>query len=87
MCLLLNYSRTVSNGTTGDDIPNLHLDDVAAAQLAIDGEIEQCPVTQSPVFVEEKAYCPDVAWFQRALGSHHVASIPRPTLASAGIKV
>ena len=87
MGLLLDYRRPVSNGTASDDVPNLHLDDIAAAQLAIDRQVEQRPVPQSAVFVEEKAYRPHVAWFQRPLRAHHVASVPRPTLASVGIKV
>ena len=44
MGLLLDYRRPVSNGTAGDDVPNLHFDDVASAQLAIDGQVEQRPV-------------------------------------------
>jgi hypothetical protein len=57
----------------GDDVADLHLDDVAPAQLAVDRQIEQHTVTQSSVLVEKKADRPQIAWFKRALRAHHVA--------------
>lgn len=39
------------------------------------------------VLIEEKANCPDIARFERAFGADDVASVPRTTLMSVGIKV
>ena len=41
MGLLLDHRRSISNGTAGDDVADLHLDYIAAAQLAIDRQVEQ----------------------------------------------
>lgn len=43
--LLPNHDRSVANPSAGDDIADPYLDDVAAAQLAIDSEVEQWPIT------------------------------------------
>lgn len=85
--LLLHDGRPVSDRTTSGDIANLHFDNVAAPQLAVDGQIEKCPVSQSSMFVEKEADCPNVARLERTFCANHIASVPRTTPMSVGIKI
>ena len=55
---LLHYNRAVPDASACHDVTDANLDRVAAAQLAVDGEVEQCAVTQPPVLVQEEADCP-----------------------------
>jgi hypothetical protein len=50
--------------------------EVAAAKLAIDGEIEQSPVSQSLFTIEEEANLPDLFRFQSAFRADLLSSIP-----------
>src|SRR5258708_6696871 len=58
--------------------PNFH--DVAAAQLAINGEVEQSTVTQPSLPFKSEPYRPYLLRLQRAFHPHHMAGVPRPTL-------
>lgn len=70
--LLLDHCRARSQRSRRDDVSNLHLNNLTAAQLAVDCKVEQRSVAQSPVLVEKKADRPDVARFERALRADHV---------------
>ena len=41
LCLLLNYDRAIADYTADNNVANPHLDDVAVAKPAINGEIEE----------------------------------------------
>lgn len=64
--LLLHDLGWIAKAATADDIAYPDLDDVAAAQLAVDRETEQGAVSHSAVFVEEKANGPDPSEAARA---------------------
>jgi hypothetical protein len=51
---------SISHASAGDDVADLNLHHVAAAQLAVDREIEKRPIAQPPVLVEPKPNCPDL---------------------------
>jgi hypothetical protein len=59
------------------DISDLDLHEVAAAQLAVERQVEQRPIAQSLVLVEVEPDGPDVAWLERALGSDILTCVPR----------
>ena len=86
-CLLLNDCRAVADAAATNDIPGFNLNDVAAAKLAIDGQIEKRAVSKAPVLIQKKADRPNVARFQRSFGADQAARIPRPPLAGGGIKI
>lgn len=78
-CLLLYDCRPRSNPAAADDLADLHFDDIAATQLAVDGKVEHGPVAQPPFSVEPKPYRPYLLRLQRALWSNHAPGIPRPS--------
>jgi hypothetical protein len=45
---LLSYRCPIYGKSTGCDVLDFEGDDVAAPQLAVDGEIEHCEVTRAP---------------------------------------
>jgi len=67
--LRLHDDSSVPNAPSGHDVANAYLDHVAAAQLAIDREVEQRPFTSTPVPVEAEADRPHLLLLQRALGA------------------
>ncbi|EMD82377.1 hypothetical protein C725_2098 [Pacificimonas flava] len=58
--LLLDDDGSIANISACDDIADLDLDQVTAAQLAVDGEVEKCFVPQSAFAVEMEADRPDL---------------------------
>lgn len=42
--LLLNHDRVIPNAATGNDVADADFHDIATAQLAVDREIEKCPI-------------------------------------------
>src|SRR3546814_5028454 len=78
--LLLDDRRPVADAAACDNVADLHLDDIAATQLAVDREIEHRAVAQSAMFVEEKADGPNVTRLERSFGANHCSCIPWPPL-------
>jgi hypothetical protein len=66
---------------------NLHFDDITTAKLAVDRQIEKRSVSQPPMLVEKKTYCPNISGLERALCADHIASVPRTTPMSVEVKV
>ena len=60
---------------------------VATTKLAVDRQIKQRPVPQSPVLIEIKPNGPNVAGLQRALGTNILPSIPGAPFMNGRIKV
>jgi hypothetical protein len=73
---LLNDYRAISDPRARNQIANFDFDEVTAAKLAIDGQIEKCPVAQPTFTVEEKSVCPNLLLRQRTLGADHSSGIP-----------
>ena len=66
---------------------DLDLQHVAAAQLAVDGEIEQCPIADVLLVIEPKSDGSNLLRLQRTLGTKLSTSIPRTTIFEARIKL
>jgi hypothetical protein len=52
-CFLLHYDRARPDLTAIDDVADLHSSKVAATQLAVDPQVEQCAITQAASFFEK----------------------------------
>jgi hypothetical protein len=85
--LLLDDGRSVPDVSTTDHVTDLEFDEVAATKLAIDRQIKQCPILQSPVLIEINPNGPDVARLQRAFGADILPSIPGAPFMHGRIKV
>ena len=55
-------------------------DNVAAAQLAVDGKVEHRQVACPPLDLELRSYRPHVLWPQRRLRPDQFALVPRRAL-------
>ena len=55
---MLDDDRSVTNVGARDDIADFDLDQIAAAQLAIDRQIKQCLVPKATFAIKMKANCP-----------------------------
>lgn len=64
--LLLYNCGPGPNFSIANDVTDPDLHQVAAAQLAIDGEIEESPIPNPSVLIKKKAYCPDLAGLRRS---------------------
>lgn len=63
---------TVDRGSdlqSGDHIADPDLDEVAAAKLAVDCQIEQCSVPYTSLAIEEAPNCPDLLLGKRTPGA------------------
>ncbi|MBS4076605.1 hypothetical protein KGY14_15560 [Ameyamaea chiangmaiensis] len=49
--------------SAADNVADLHLHQVAAPKLAIDGEIEKRPISQAAALIEVKTDSPDLLRF------------------------
>lgn len=85
--LLLHDDRASPDLRTGDHITDPDFDQVAAAKLAVDGQIEQRTVTNASFAIEEEANCPDLLLGERTLGADLLSGILRCTLAAGIIKL
>ena len=63
----LNDDRTRANTTAADEVADPDLDDVAAAQLAVDREVEHGAVADPTLLVKPEPNSPHLWWFERAL--------------------
>gem|GEM_PF-5780236 len=74
--LLLDDHRPRSNVVAGDECPDFELYQIAAAELAVDGEIEKRTISNPSFSVEEEADCPDLALLQGLLDANLFACLP-----------
>jgi hypothetical protein len=84
--LLLHHRRPRPDPAAADEIANTDFDDVAAAQLAVDGKVEQGPVTQPSLTVQPEADRPHLLRLQRPLGTDHASGIPRAPLSGRRVE-
>ncbi|MBC3942448.1 hypothetical protein H8S47_12255 [Sphingomonas sp. DOAB1063] len=75
---MLHYDGAIPNPAASNDVTDAYLDDIAAAQLAIDREVKERAVPQTPVLVEPKSNSPNLLRFEGALCAPHTALIPGP---------
>src|SRR5690606_4198834 len=61
------------------DVADLQSDQVAAAQLAVDTQVEKCELTHPVLHLEPYAERPDVLEFERRLLPDDLALVPRLT--------
>jgi hypothetical protein len=80
LCLLLHHNGPVRDAPASYDVTDTHLHHVTSAQLAVDGEVEEFPVSEASVLIKPEADAPDLLWFQRPPGADHAAFIPRSKL-------
>jgi hypothetical protein len=74
--LSLNDAGAVSYLAVNANVVNVQPHEAATAQLAVDGEIEQCKVAPAPLKLEPNAGCPDLLRFQRAFLANQLALVP-----------
>jgi len=60
-----------------EQCPDLESDDIAASQLAVDGEIEHRQITRSLLDLELGPDCPNVLLPERWLGPYQLSFVPR----------
>jgi hypothetical protein len=85
--LLLNDRCATADLAAADDIANLELDEITAAQLAVDRHIKQRSIAEAFVFVEIEVNGPDIARFRRVFWADVLSCIPRAPLMNGGVKV
>jgi len=61
--LLLDDESPGFHPPTAHNVANLDFDDVTSTQFAIDSEVEQRPVSQTPLMVQPKTNCPNLLGF------------------------
>jgi hypothetical protein len=74
--LSLDDRSSLSDGISAHHIVSTDTDQVAAAQLAVDREIEQGTVSKAPFLVEPEADRPNFLLLQRPLRTNLPAHIP-----------
>jgi hypothetical protein len=82
---LLNHNGAVTDASAGNYITNPHLDHITAAQLAVDGEVEQRSVAQSSMLVEPEANGPDLLLLQRPLRTDKPALVLGSKFVKGGV--
>lgn len=73
---MLQYNRAIPDPAAGDYVAGSHLDDVAAAQLAIDRKVEKSSVPKTSVLVKPKSNGSNLLGFEGALRASHATLIP-----------
>ena len=77
---LLHHQGARADLPATDNVADFHLDEVAATQLAVDPEVEQCPISNAAALIEEEADLPYLLRLQRALCADSAPSVPELTL-------
>ena len=75
--LLLHDNRAGGDPTALDHIVNMEPDQVAPAQLAVDGEVEQREFPGSMIQLQPNPDGPDLLQLQRRLLAEQLAFVPR----------
>ncbi|MER8683468.1 hypothetical protein [Mesorhizobium sp. M1405] len=85
--LLLNNDRAGPYLRSGDHIANPDFDQVTAAKLAVDCQIEQRTVPNASLVIEQKANSPNLLLGEKTLGADLLPSIPGCVLAAGILKL
>jgi hypothetical protein len=73
---LLADCGTIDSISTRGDVIDLDANDIAAAQLAVDGQIEERQVSPTSFDLKSRSDRPDVFWLQGRFGADQFAFIP-----------
>jgi hypothetical protein len=73
------------NPTTADEVADPNLDDVTAAQLAVDREVKHGAVSDPSLAVKPEADGPDLLRFERALRAELPTCVPHSLVSDARI--
>ncbi|QTU95635.1 hypothetical protein J7U39_14415 [Rhizobium sp. NLR16a] len=74
--LLLDDHCASSNFVPRDESPDFQFYQIAAAELAVDGEIEKRAISHPSSSVEEETDCPDLALLEGLLDANFLACVP-----------
>jgi len=74
--LLLCNDRAGSNISPGDEVADLDFYEITASQLAVDRQVEERPVAETALPIQEEANGPDLLLRQRSLRADCLARIP-----------
>lgn len=74
---LLDDGGTRVDAVAEVDVGHAQADEVAAAQLAVDGGVEQGEVAGAALVLQAGTDCPDVLGFEGRLGADEAAEVPR----------
>jgi hypothetical protein len=74
---LLDGGRAVPGGTIHHQLADLQPDQIAAAELAVDGQIEHRQVTDPLLALEMETDGPDLLGLEGRLGPNKTSLVPR----------
>ena len=83
--LLPDDDRPGSDLSTGNHISDLNFNEIAATQLAVEGEIEKRTVAKSTFAIKEEANSPNLLLCKRSLGTDHFPGIPCRAILHCGV--
>ena len=66
------------------DVADLEADQVAAAKLAVDSQVEECKLPYAVFHLQADSECPDVLELERRLLTDDLALVPRNTTNDVG---
>jgi hypothetical protein len=78
--LLLDHRRSIANFPAGEYVVDPQPHEVAASELAVDGQIEHRKIALAALQLQADTNCPDALWLQRALLAGHATLVPGVTL-------
>lgn len=84
---LLDHHRAVSDFRPGQEITYLQLHQITAAELAVDCEVEQCPIPQSLFAIKEETDRLNLLLGQGPLCADRLTGIPYRTVLLGWVKV
>ena len=74
--LLLDHGRSIANSPAGQYVVDPQPREVAAPELAVDGQIEHRKIALAALQLQTNANCPDVLWLERALLAGQATLVP-----------
>jgi hypothetical protein len=77
---LLSDDRARADPSTADEVADANLHHVATTQLAVDRKVEQGPISEAALTVQEEPDSPNLLRLERALCTELSCSIPRAAL-------
>ena len=78
--LLLRDSGSRSHPAAADEFSDPDFHHVTASQLAVDGQVEQRTVAETPFSIEPEPDSPNPLWLERTLRADRFSGIPWPPL-------
>jgi hypothetical protein len=84
--LLLHYDRSRRDAITVRHVANAELHEIASAQLAVNGQVEQGQVSQSIRQLQANTDRPDVLQLQRSFLTDDLALVPWLAVCAVAMK-